>query len=121
MENYLEIKCSASSRVLFMDFYSGKSSYYWQPMEEMYCCDRLVLYVQKLWRLWTIYSWIVEYEIWLFGVQWAMPWIFFLLGKVGFVEYDIWFVWSSMGYATKSFGFILMLEVLRVAKGLSLI
>ena len=49
MENYLEIKCSASSRVLFMDFYSGKSSYYWQPMEEMYCCDRLVLYVQKLW------------------------------------------------------------------------
>ena len=50
-----------------------------------------------------------------------MPWIFFLLGKVGFVEYDIWFVWSSMGYATKSFGFILMLEVLRVAKGLSLI
>ena len=105
-----------------MDFYSGKSSYYWQPMEEMYCCDRLVLYVQKLWgdygpstpELWSM-------KFGLFGVQWAMPWIFFLLGKVGFVEYDIWFVWSSMGYATKSFGFVLMLEVLRVAKGLSLI
>lgn len=99
MENYLEIKCSASSRVLFMDFYSGKSSYYWQPMEEMYCCDRLVLYVQKLWgdygpstpELWSMKFGCLEFNglclgfffflaksvLWsmifgLFGVQWAM-------------------------------------------------